>query len=476
MGGVLVVAALIVVRGAAPPDIVVIVVDCLRRDHVGTYGYGRDTTPVLDALAQRGTVFTRAYSTAAWTKPAVASLLSGRYPHRHRVVAAGDSLPPQLPTLAEALAARGYATVFVNGGNAFVGERFGFHRGFTAALDLASYDGRHAVAAAASELAALPHTQPRFTYVHLMDAHLPYHRNRFNTRYTQPVTRPSHWQPGRIQVGPVREATAAGRMPADARQRLVDLYDGQVRWADAQVGVLLEQLEAAGRLARTVVIVTADHGEEFWEHGNYEHGHSFYEEVVGVPLIVAGPGIPAARVTAPVSLVDVYATVRRLAGLQPDAGADGIDLFAAAGSAHAAARPERELALFGTLYGPTKAGIVTASRKWIVTQRGPKQPGTTAGRAGWRLVGAAATAAVELYDLAVDPSEQYNLAAEHTGSALVGGASAVVQATGAATASAGPQVALLRRLHSWFAAGTQLGDRSIAPDVQRRLRALGYLQ
>jgi arylsulfatase len=435
-------------RASAVPDIVLVVVDCLRRDHLGAYGYARPTSPRLDQLAAEGMRFTRAYSTAAWTKPAIASLLTGRYPHRHRTLGATDRLGRGLATLAERLGEAGYETAFLNGGNAFIGDRFGFERGFDAYVFEADHRAERLNARLAAWLEEVPEGRPVFAYLHYMDLHLPYHRNEFNTLFARDLSgAPEALRPEEIRVGPIREATAALAFGPRERQLVIDLYDGQIRYLDRQLERLVALLEDSGRWPHTVLLVTGDHGEEFWEHGNYEHGHSLYEEVIRIPMIVAGRGIPRATVHDPVSLLDLHATVSSLAGLEPDPDSDAVDLLARRPGARGVASREA-LAVMGTLYGGEKAAVLEGSRKVIRN--------TPPTRDKWTLVGQASARALEIYDLASDPHERDDLA----------------------PADAALAARWHARLDAWIEgvrAGAP-GQQEIEGELRAQLEALGYVQ
>jgi arylsulfatase A-like enzyme len=275
-----------------------------------------------------------------------------------------------------------------------------------------------------------------------MDAHLPDHENAESARFRAAGPSPSNLRSGHILVGPLRALTDASALDEADRQRVRDLYDGQIRFVDQEIGGLIAWLRSERLLRDTVILLTADHGEELWEHGNVEHGHSLYDEVVRVPLIVFGPGIPPGRVDAPVSLVDVAPTLERLAGLDPAPG-DGRDLLAAP------AEPGRSLRLTGTLYGPEKHALVRGSTKAIATS------GNHTMRR--HLVGPRSFAPRELYDLASDPGERRPLG----------------------DGDGGPQAAALRAELDGFAgepAPASARAALVDDETRERLRALGYGQ
>jgi hypothetical protein len=324
--------------GAPAPDLVLVLVDTLRADHLGAYGYPRPSSPNIDALAARGLRFERAYAHSGWTLPSVASLLTGRLPHEHGAgrAATGEGrfgrIPDHVRTLAEDLAASGYAThAIVN--NTFLAPGFGFARGFDGydyrgATNLEHRSALDSVARALDWLDAAP--RPAFLLLHLMEPHFDY--------------RPPDDLHGRFAPGsPTSEAGSLDRervlraldldqadLPEAQRAWLVARYDEEVLAVDRAVGALARGLERRGRLRDTLLVLTADHGEEFWDHGGFEHGHSLFGELTRVPLVAAGPDIEPGVTRAVVSHRDLYWGLRAragLAGTPPGGECGAVDLF-----------------------------------------------------------------------------------------------------------------------------------------------------
>lgn len=275
--------------GPAQPDVVLVIVDTLRGDRVHAAGYARPTTPHLDALAADGALFTRAYSASSWTLPSVGTLLTGLHPWEHGMVhdvkdrSRYGKLSSSVGTVAERMAARGYRTAaFVN--NAFLAPAFGLQRGF----DRYDYQGarrdghRAATATVALALEWLREAaSPGFAVVHLMEPH---------TDYMAPAPHRGRFTGGDCGV-PVPQGPLTDRWlrreerPTAAQQACVQaLYDEEVLAADAAVGQLVAGLRRGTRL-----VVTADHGEEFWEYGGFEHGQTVRHAGTHVPLLVVGP-------------------------------------------------------------------------------------------------------------------------------------------------------------------------------------------
>jgi len=323
---------------AAHEDVVLIVVDTLRADHLGVYGYDRGTSPRIDALARHSTVFESAWSAAPWTLPSVMSMMTSRLPSSHRVENDGLKLGADVPTLAETMKRAGYSTgAFVS--HVYVSSIFGFDRGFETFEDFGvsrpSYRPEARMEPAADRVtdAALAWLsrqgrRPVFLFVHYFDAHWPYEPpERFRALYPDDYHGPldatydsiSKFQDPRLPL------------PDDYRRFLIDRYDGEIRFVDEQIGRLLDGLAASGRGTRAFLVVTADHGEEFKDHGSIGHGRRLYEEVVRVPLVMgrlapaAGP--PQARVTVPVSGIDLLPTIAEVAGTAPPPGVQGASLM-----------------------------------------------------------------------------------------------------------------------------------------------------
>ena len=410
--------------GAARPNLLLITLDTTRADRLGCYGYAAAKTPVLDALAARGVVFEQAYTPAPMTLPAHTTLMTGLLPPQHGARVNGmHKLAADVPTLAERLAKEGYRTgAFVA---AFVlNEKFGLARGFERYDDdlkeaykqdvpegLSTYrPGDKVVDAALAWLGendgdkdgdkdVKKDARPFFTWVHLYDAHFPWH---------------SH-----------------GPDVADPNAE-TGTYDGEVSFADAQVGRLLDFLRAHGLEQNTIVVALADHGEGLGDHHETEHAYLLNEEVLHVPWIVAGPGVKAgARVAALVSLEDFNPTALELLGLTRMSG-QGRSLVPAL---------RGELLTSGESYAETNL-------PWTAYRWAPQRSLTTE---HWKYI---RTPQVELYDRTSDRGEYANLA----------------------VAKADVLAELDGRLHSLEA---KLGERAsdvaeVSPEEHDQISALGY--
>lgn len=359
-------------RTDAPFNVVVVLIDTLRADHLGAYGYERPTSPHFDAYARDAVLFKHAVSQAPWTKPSVASLMTGAFPHKHGVVSSRDALGPELPTLAETMGGRGYRTAAFSA-NPWITPEFRFDRGFD------EFESGRAMGAQLTNLYRLlkrtdrglkkvgvptnlaswvfwgssgnvgnserdrlltdgvvdwlgkQGQDPFFLYVHLIGPHDPYDPPAdYVKRFRDPA-----WQgPPGPTVPPARVQTvfekAAPLEPA-TQAALIAQYDAAIAYADEQFGRIIEALRASGQLDKSLVVVVADHGEEFYEHGNWRHGNQLYNEVVHVPLAFRLPGRLAAAERPDLAMVvDIFPTVVALVdGKDLAKKGDGRSLFAA---------------------------------------------------------------------------------------------------------------------------------------------------
>jgi arylsulfatase A-like enzyme len=323
------------------------VVDTLRADHLPAYGYGAIQTPHLDAFAKDAIRFDQAFSNASWTRPSFASLMTGRYPSSHNTMQKSDSLPDGLVTLAEAMQQGGYTTLGVVT-NYNVAPFFNFQQGFdeyryltpdfvlgasdTAAKLLfvqalrnavegfkarrglvepntAYRDGKEVNAAVLRLIDAHRDEGPLYTFVGYMDPHDPYYPHPYDgTGYS----RAAHQQPG----------------PEEA-PLLTKLYDGEIRYWDEVFGELVAELKKRKLDDDTTIVVTADHGEEFMEHGGFWHGTTLYDEQVRVPLFLKLPGREGAGSVRSnwVQSIDLMPSLLTRAGLAVPAGVQGKDLM-----------------------------------------------------------------------------------------------------------------------------------------------------
>jgi arylsulfatase len=431
---------------AWPTNVILYVIDTLRADHVGAYGYPRDTTPRLDALAREAVLFEDAQAQASWTRPAVASLLTGVTPLRHGAVRLRSALGDDVPTVAELLRARGWATAaWVTNMN--VSPHWGFGRGFDRYeyLEEDTREGRVYVPAPTIHEAALGWIrersgQPFFLYLHASDTHGPYTpgepwRQRFEG------SRPDGAE---VTAPGVQAVMHKGRRASAGEVAwLRSLYDGEIAELDAAIGAFVDQLRALDVLDRTLLVVVADHGEEFHDHGAFSHGRTLHRELLQVPLLVRLPNGAhgGTRVRALVQHVDVFATILDQLGVPTPEGVDGRSMLphlAAAG-----ASDPHAIAVSHTWLGQAEL-VATTAPDWKVIVR---RRGTRRGRP------ADGTRTIEVYDRTQDRDERANVA---DGQALLAAWAQQEVAAHARQASAPV-------------------DRTVSRETEEKLRALGYV-
>ncbi len=319
-------------RTGRPWNLLLISIDSLRADHVGCYGYRRNTSPAIDKLAAEGTRFANAISPTSWTLPAHLSLLTSHYALSHGVVDDSHALRGGIPTLAEVLRRTGYVTAgFVSA--PYVAARYGFARGMDLYEDISTKyahrdEARRAIVAPAVNQLALPwleehRTDRFFLFLHYFDVHYDYippppFDTMFDPNYAGAIN-------GRDFI---ENARVNARMSKQDLGHIIALYDGEIRFTDKHVGQLLDAVDRLGLRDRTLVVLVADHGDEFFEHGNKGHHRTLYDEVLRVPLIFRLPGgAGGGKVVAEqVSLVDVMPTILELLKVSPPTGMEGRSL------------------------------------------------------------------------------------------------------------------------------------------------------
>lgn len=334
------------------PNIIFVVQDTLRADRCSTYGYERETTPVLTRLADRGMLFEDALSTSSWTWPSTASLLTGLAPDAHGVTSNEScTLNLSLLSVAEVLQSRGYSSAAISCNPLIVPAR-NFDQGFES-FDFHSSEFRKSDEVMPAALRWLDvHGDGRFfLYLHLADPHT-LHRPRPEDLAVFGAQRPEDFPEGGLDAfgglywKQVREGGRAPDVPPEHLRWVQDVYDASVRTGDYWLGVLLERLDDLGLADSTVVAFTSDHGEELLDRGRIGHGHGLHRELTHVPLVLSGPGIPVGhRVAATVSNRHLAPTLAALGGGRLEGMGDGGMLFEAIGP------PPPEGALFATQKG-----------------------------------------------------------------------------------------------------------------------------
>jgi len=397
------------------------VIDALRADHVSAYGYERSTSPNIDALAADGTRFDQAISSAPWTLPALATLMTSLHPYQHGAMHHSntdawstdrqgfrpvDALSQYHTTLAEVLSLRGVATAaFVRG--SYPAAVFGFSQGFDHFADNDASGLRWNVEAALQWLDE-PGRDRFFLYLHTIEVHSPYSMLRVDkhvaasleprqrallesqTEDEQALYR--SLDPDREYRGPIsgshRNLQQLHRLDQPLaerdRERLLSLYDRGIRYTDHYIGRFIDGLRERGLYDSTLWIVTSDHGDEFFEHGGLEHGQSYYEEVLRIPLVIRHPSEGHGRVVTPVvGLIDVMPTVLDALAIDPPSKMVGRSLMP-----YLRGEPQSTRPVLAEASGQGGVALRGDDFKFVALKGG------------------------ELYDLRSDPDERHNLCPE----------------------------------------------------------------
>lgn len=328
--------------GGAARNVILISIDTLRPDHLGCYGYGRDTSPTLDVIAEQGALFEQCSSSAPWTLPGHATMLTGLYPSTHGVKDHDRTLGDDTPSLATLLRESGLRTMAVVNSHNIADPRYGLGQGFDEFKyinELEEIPGKTnpqgdpafgianrgpGITRQGLRLIEQHKDQPFFLFLHYYDVHTdftpaPKYKRMFVDPYDGRLTGNTQELVGyRVRGDEITE---------DDARYLRQMYDAEIRQLDDILAGLFAYLDDRGLSENTLVVITSDHGEEYGEHGGVLHGRSQYQELLAIPLILRGPGVPAgARFTEPVSLVDVVPTILKMVGVRTDNKFDGVDL------------------------------------------------------------------------------------------------------------------------------------------------------
>jgi len=433
--------------GPRARNLVLISVDTLRPDHLGCYGHERDTSPTIDALAARGVRFLDVTAPAPWTLPSHATMLTGLYPSRHGVKSHETRLASETVTLAEEFQAAGFQTFAVVNSHNLGAPQFQLAQGFGRFEYLTETFtdkegqlrtgnlGPVVIDTARELLSERDPAKPFFLFLHFYDAHTDWtpkaeHRSAFVQPYAGKLD-------GRTQQ--LQGVRNRGQQLAEADLAFLrELYDAEIRTFDDVLGGFMRWLGEQGLVADTLFALTSDHGEEFQEHGSVLHGRTQYQELLRVPWILAGPGVPAGlALETPVHGVDVAPTLRALLGVPAHAAMDGLDVTPLFTGGTLPARP-----FFAEADQNNKlAGQQEVDRKRMV-RRGHE-----------KLIEDDVEGRLELYDLALDPGETNDLSAR-----------------------APERVRALREELRRFRAGARASESMSGPtdEERRRLDAMGY--
>ena len=396
-------------------NVIIIGVDTQRADHVHAFGYPKETTPHIDALARQGWSFTNAISPSNWTVPSFMSMMTGLYPSQHKVVnkyvvfnakeqkiSNLKELSPRVETLAEALKKNSYSTGGFTG-DAGVGHAFGYSQGFDTYTDEQAFGGFATSSVhALSWLDSLPKNQKFFMFLHGYDLHGQSGLSA-NDRIFVPHDYKGPYTGTPQEEAALREAqlTPAGIKLTDADAAFwTGLYDSKLHAADARLGEFLAELDRRGLTGKTIIVLVADHGEEYNEHGGIDHGQSLYDELVHVPIIIKMPNSTGGQtIPAQVSTMDVAPTVFQLLGISPDS---------------TFAEQQKGESLVAYLSGEKTAGrdvFLETDYRDFLHERAVRTAD------GWKYIRNFANGKEELYDLNTDAAEKNNLISSHAAKA-----------------------------------------------------------
>ncbi len=387
-------------------NVIVIGVDTLRADHTGSLNYWRDTTPAIDALAKKGYVFTNAISPASWTVPAFMAVFTGRYPSETGVVNKFTlftkkeqkltnlkELSPGTKTLAEWLRAAGYATGGFTG-DAGVSGKFGYSQGFDTYTDETTFGGLENSEAHALAWLDSVGDKKFFMFFHGYDLHGQFAIPQgYASRYASPEYRGPYAGTAKEEEK-LREDQLAGPLAhTDADTEFWNAwYDGKLRDADERLQGFIDELGARGLLENTVIVLLSDHGEEFFDHGGFDHGLTLYDELIHVPFLVVVPGTPGGeRIASQVSTIDLAPTLFDILGMS-EARKDAEQLG------------RRSLVPY--LKNPLTPGYDVFSE---TDYRDFTHKRSVRSSDGWKFIRTLETGKEELYDLGVDPGEKRNV-------------------------------------------------------------------
>jgi arylsulfatase A-like enzyme len=417
--------------GGQRPNVLLVVVDTLRKDHLGCYGYHRNTSPNIDRLAEVAVRYDNAISQAPWTSPSLSSLFTSLYPSAIGIEDVQFVLDDELILLSEVLRDHGYTTGAVVS-HTYCASWWNFSQGFDFFEEGAIYSQVSSPDVTRDALKFLDRykAEPFFLFLHYFDPHDAYlvHPGfEFSTGrpYEGPVK-------GRLNAKMLRELPPVLR-PEDIDE-IVRHYDSEVAFTDKHVGKVLDRLRHLELFDDALIIVTADHGEEFKDHGGLRHGYTLYQELINVPLIIKYPGLGAGVVKETVALLDLYPTVLGVASLSVDHEIEGIPLV----PFHAAARE-----------GPRTV--------FSETSRHGRSERRAAVSGPLKIIRDLKGDTLETYDLSTDPGERRDLSDQH-----VAGLESLLLA----------QEDWLREMEASSRPGREI---ELTPEDIERLKSLGYI-
>ncbi|MEK6775292.1 MAG: sulfatase [bacterium] len=434
---------------------ILISLDTLRPDHMSCYGYQRQTTPNIDQMASSGALFLNGLSSSSWTLPAHVSMLTGK----NSSAIQNSFARGEVTMLAEVLSSHGYETAAFTGGG-YISKDFGFSKGFDTFFEAGNWADILTDQAEDHDLEKIyqgsrgwlkerqtkKDPRPFFLFFHTYEPHVPYtHREFLGDEQS-------------VRIGPKFTVEALFRLrdksltPTEQEKKYITaLYDGDIRFTDAYVGKLLHDLDSMQLGRRTIVILTSDHGEEFWEHypeRSADHGHSLYDNLIKIPLIIRAPGFrfPKKVIASQARSIDIFPTILDLLGIEDGPHVDGESLLPLM---HGENRPERLALSEETEFGPERKSLRDGVYKFIYIPD-PKKIKRNADLGELNQF--------ELFNIKNDPDEKSNIADENP-SVIDHFSQLLVQ--------------IMQNAHALPAPPDH--RRDISPETREKLKSLGYL-
>lgn len=427
----------------APPLVLLYVIDAFRADHLGSINIADERTPGFATFVQDAVVFEKALAQSSWTKPTVASILTGQPPWTHGAQDAKDTLSADLDTLPERMRQIGYRTAAFSA-NGFISETFGFHHGFDHFTLMSDHDASavelhgEAISWLANQL-----DHPVFLYLHSIDPHTPYDpAEPFRSRF---LSEPVDNEIG--SVAHIEGMARSRRQPEPAELEAIrHLYSAEIAYADQQFSLLVDELKTMNLYDPSLIVVMSDHGEEFYEHGSWTHGRTLHPEVLDVPLLIKFPHSWGAGIRIPdqVQQIDLLPTLEDLLEMAPSVSLPGHSLLCAVQQAatgdNLECRTSRDRPLFSSVdyYNSHWSAVTLGDWKLIL-------PGVE------RLTGDG-----RLYDRRADRAEQIDLARDYP-------------------VQVGYLTSLIRRERRLRSLPLETEQVELDAETEERLRALGYL-
>lgn len=438
-------------------NVILISVDTLRADHLSCYGYARETCPHIGTLAQEGVTFLNTYVSSPWTLPSHVSLLTSLHGVHHQVYHGDESMDPILVTLADVLRQHGlYCAAFTGGG--FVSSIYGFSKGFDTysedAGNVFSQDSAEHLFRLVSEWLDSHKDKGFFLFLHTYQPHNPYDcPYPYKTMFLEEEAKWRHLDLMNFLGGKQGIFKA---LSEEERQNVIGLYDGEIRYTDEElIGPLIDKLKKIGIYDQTMIVFTSDHGEEFYDHQGWGHGHSVYDESLKVPLVIKFPGnrFKGRKIQYFVSLVDIFPSILEELGIRlKELEMDGKSLFPVIRG-----EEKRNRMFFADIASnvldshiPQKISTNSGEEKLILNNRFSKED------LEFFLFPPPLSNPVEVYDLVQDPKERRNIA---------NGRSEL----------ANQMIQEIEKIYK-EAEKRKTGKLEIDKELRRQLKALGYIR